>query len=443
MPYCPMFKADDWLETMMRFYLETYGCSLNAADSDMIVGRLHLLGATRVQRIDAADLLIINTCGVKEPTEDRIVYRLTELAALQKPVIVTGCLPKISFNRVVDAIPNFAAILGPQSIDTLGNIVERVMRGERGIVHLKSDVTSKLRFFEGPPDTVVCTVPICEGCLGSCTYCAVRLARSVLRSYTVEEIVSVVTRAVHTGYREIRLTAQDIAAFGRDTGESLVELLTALDAIEGKHRFRLGMFNPNLITDSLDELVKVMRSDHFFKFFHIPLQSGSDAILRAMARRYTVDEWKHVVDTIRSMFPRATIATDIIVGFPGESDNDFDATLRVIQDIRPQVVNISKYGDRPGTKASRSRHKVATSVKKDRSRRLSQMINEMILDEHRQWVGWSGPVLVTGPAPRGGTLCRNQSYHSIIVHDRLNPGLFVDVQIIEAYRSYLLATVTS
>ncbi len=420
------------------FYLETYGCSLNAADSDMIVGHLHQLGARRVERPEEADVVIVNTCGVKEPTEDKIVYRLSQLSHLPAALIVTGCLPKISLERVKYSVPDFAAIVGPQSIDTLGDIFRRVVEGERGIIHLESDTTSKLRFYEGPPNTVICTIPICEGCLGACTYCAVRLARSSLRSYTIDEILQVVRRVVHMGYREIRLTAQDAGAFGRDTGESLVTLLRTLDSIPGDHRFRLGMFNPDLVGDQLDELLDVMASPRFFKFFHIPLQSGSNRVLRLMGRRYMFEEWADIVRTIRARFPMATIATDIIVGFPGESARDFEDTLDAITRMRPQIVNISKYGDRPGTPAARSDNKVHTKTKKERSRTLSRIVERIVTEEHARWLGWRGDVLVTGEAPRGGMMARNQSYVPVIVHGNVPVGSLVEVKIVEAGRTHLV-----
>ncbi|MGY5875042.1 MAG: tRNA (N(6)-L-threonylcarbamoyladenosine(37)-C(2))-methylthiotransferase [Candidatus Thorarchaeota archaeon] len=426
-----------------RYYLETYGCSLNTSDSDLIAGRLRKLESLRVTELDEAEVLIFNTCGVKEPTEDRIIHRLEEVSRLGKPVIVAGCLPRISLKRVKKAIPSFAAILGPQSIESLGAILKRVLSGERGIVHLSSDESSKLSYFEGPPNTTICTVPICEGCLGSCAYCAVRFARGPVRSYQIDELVDIVERCVHLGYREIRLTSQDAGVFGDDTGETLPTLLHKLDLIEGSHRFRLGMFNPNLVLDSLNELLEAMSSDHYFRFFHVPLQSGSDQILQKMKRQYTVDEWTSIVHKISDSFPMGTIATDIIVGFPGETNEDFEQTMDVIKQIRPAVVNISKYGDRPGTVASRSREKVDTGIKKDRSRALSSLVAEISLESNQRWTRWSGMVLVTKPGSKGGHVCRNESYRPIIVDDDLTAGELVNVRVVSAKRTHLIGEVTS
>ena len=333
----------------IKYYLETYGCSLNSADSDIIVGTLSRLEGERVEDIDHADLVILNTCGVKEPTEDRIISRLEDLSARTSPVIVAGCLPKISLTRVKKAIPQFAAIIGPQAIESLNEIVPRILNDERGIIHLDSNDVSKLNWLEGPQNSVICTIPICEGCLGSCAYCAVRFARGSVKSHSKRDVYHTLERCVDAGYQEIRITSQDLGTYGVDIESNLVELLTMIDKVPGNHKLRLGMFNPNLVLDSIDELIQVMVSDHFFKFFHIPLQSGSNATLKAMGRKYTVEEWERIVDVIRNSFNTSTIATDIIVGFPGETEQDFELTMDLIGRVRPAVVNISKYGDRPGT----------------------------------------------------------------------------------------------
>ncbi len=424
-----------------KFYLETYGCSLNMADSDLIVGRLHQLGAERADAVAESEIIILNTCGVKEPTEDKIIHRLEELADGTIPVIVTGCLPRISLKRVRRAHPRFAAILGPQSLDSLGSVYERVLAGERGIVHLDSDQSPKLQYYEGPPSSVICTIPICEGCVGDCAYCAVKFARSDVKSYSIDDILSVVKRCIHTGYKEIRLTAQDAGAFGIDSNEKLSHLLSQVSNVEGTHRFRLGMFNPNLVMDNLQELLGAMKSERFFRFFHVPLQSGSDRILQSMNRKYSVDEWKFIVSEITNQFPDATIATDIIVGFPGETDEDFNATLDIIQELKPGVINVSKYGDRPGTRASKAQNKVKTDIKKERSRQLSSLVTDIITKKNKGWLEWQGPVLVTNPATHGGLLGRTPSYKPVIINDKATIGDLVTVRITAAGRTHLTGSI--
>ncbi len=438
-----MFKAESGRLLGFTYYLETYGCSLNMADSDLIVGRLALIGGKRVQGPDAADVLIVNTCGVKEPTEDRVIHRIGELDKLGAPLIITGCLPKINLPRVLDAASDHAAILGPQSIEKLGPVLQTVLKGERGIIDLEPDIGSKLRYFRGPPHSVICTVPICEGCLGACSYCAVRFARESIRSYSIHSLREVVGKAVASGYKEIRLTAQDAAAYGADTGENLVELLSELDEIAGDHRFRLGMFNCNLVSDSLDALLRVMKSQHFFKFFHLPVQSGSDRVLHTMNRQYSVAEWESIVHTVRKRFPSSTIATDIIVGHPGESNADFAATMDLIRSVRPEITNISKYGDRPGTPASESGDKVDSSVKKNRSRKLSHLVSTILSEKANSWLGWTGPVLVTSVAPKGGLLARTPCYRPVIIDDDVKLGSTIGVEISSAEKTYLAGDVSA
>ncbi|MFW9961502.1 MAG: tRNA (N(6)-L-threonylcarbamoyladenosine(37)-C(2))-methylthiotransferase [Candidatus Thorarchaeota archaeon] len=425
------------------FYLETYGCSLNSADSDIITGRLREIDAQPVGSMEQAEFIILNTCGVKEPTEDRIIHRLEELGESTKPVIVTGCLPRISLSRIKQAIPNFAAILGPQAIESMAEIVPEVLAGRRGIIHLESTDESKLKWLESPDEGVICTIPICEGCLGNCSYCAVKFARGQVKSHSEREICQAIGKCTRAGYREIRITSQDLGVYGSDIGSNLVTLMRKVDEIEGNHKFRLGMFNPNLVADSIDEFLQLMKSDHFFKFFHVPLQSGSDSILKAMGRLYTVANWESIVGAIRESFSTATIATDIIVGFPGETKNDFDLSLDVIRRTRPSIVNVSKYGDRPGTLASMSRNKVDTSAKKQRSRRLTTLVNKILLEDNKSWIGWSGSAIVTERGARSGFLCRNSSYKGIIVHDELRLGSIVNVQVVDAARTYLLGEIIS
>jgi MiaB-like tRNA modifying enzyme len=438
-----MFREVRFQQMKIKYYLETYGCSLNSADSDIIVGTLSRLEGERVDTLDSADLIILNTCGVKEPTEDRIISRLEDLSTGTSPVIVAGCLPKISLTRVKKAIPQFAAIIGPQAIESLKDIVPRVLTDERGIIHLNSDDVSKLEWLEGPKNSVICTIPICEGCLGSCSYCAVRFARGSVKSHSKRDVYTTLERCVDAGYREIRITSQDLGTYGVDIDTNLVELLTMIDKISGNHKLRLGMFNPNLVLDSIDELVRIMNSEHFFKFFHIPLQSGSNAILQAMGRKYTTEEWEHIVNVIRHSFNNSTIATDIIVGFPGETDQDFKLTMDLMERIRPEVVNISKYGDRPGTVASKASNKVDTSIKKDRSRHLTTLVSQILEETNKKWIGWSGPVIVTEKGSRGGLISRNQSYKSIILKDDVQIGDTVHIRVVAAERANLFGEIIS
>jgi tRNA A37 methylthiotransferase MiaB len=199
------------------------------------------------------------------------------------------------------------------------------------------------------------------------------------------------------------------------------------------------MFNPNLVLETIDDLLTSMESEHFFKFFHVPLQTGSDSLLSAMGREYTVAEWTEIVSKIRNRFPRATVATDIIVGFPGETASDFEDTTSLLQNIRPEVVNISKYGDRPGTLASKADNKVDTSVKKERSRQMSSLVSGFVTALNASWIGWSGSVIATETGARGGIVCRNFAYKPIILHEEVTLGSTIKVEVTSSERTHLLA----
>ncbi|MHA1942854.1 MAG: radical SAM protein, partial [Candidatus Thorarchaeota archaeon] len=214
-------------------------------------------------------------------------------------------------------------------------------------------------------------------------------------------------------------------------------LLKVVGKIEGTHKYRLGMFNPDLVLDSIDDILQAMDNPRFFKFFHIPLQTGSDTVLRAMKRRYTVTEWEGIVRKVRDRFSDATIATDIITGFPSEKESDFEQTLDVIRRVRPSVINISKYGDRPGTLASKSKDKVNTNTKKQRSRILTNLVNEILTESNKSWVGWTGSIILTEKGSKGGIVGRNESYKTVIVQDDASLGTIVDVEITSVEKTHL------
>ncbi|MFO7836180.1 MAG: tRNA (N(6)-L-threonylcarbamoyladenosine(37)-C(2))-methylthiotransferase [Candidatus Thorarchaeota archaeon] len=425
--------------------METYGCSLNDADSDIMAGVINREGAEQVFNQEDAEVIIVNTCGVKEPTEDRIIHRLKELSHIGKPVIVAGCLPKISLDRIKRAIPNFAAIHTPQSIYSIPASLRAIMAGESAIIRMSEPGGGpKIDSLRPPPHSVICTIPICEGCLGNCAYCAVRFARGGVRSYSIDRIMELAKQCIKSGYSEIRLTSQDSGVYGHDRGTNLLRLLQKLDTLSGHHRFRVGMFNPNLVSPFLDDMVRVMASNHYFNFFHIPLQSGSNDVLSKMNRHYTVEEWGNAVECIRKTIPQATIATDVIAGFPGETESDFHQTLATLKEYTPTLVNISKYGDRPNTEASKSTHKVDTQVKKQRSRKLTNLVIKLNSASNRRWVDWIGPVLVTQHGSKGGLMARNPSYVPVIIHNEsISIGQTVKVKITEAHRTYLSGTVVT
>jgi MiaB/RimO family radical SAM methylthiotransferase len=225
-----------------------------------------------------------------------------------------------------------------------------------------------------------------------------------------------VRKDLAAGAREFWITSQDTASYGRDIGSNLAVLLKALGDLKGDFRVRVGMMTPSLVTDFLDELVEAFRNNKFFKFLHLPVQSGDDKVLKRMQRFYTAEDFKEIVEAFRSAFPEITLATDVICGFPGETREAFEKTLKLITEVKPDVVNISKFFARPGTAAAEMQDNVEQPDIKRRSAEVARLTKQISLEGNQRWLGWMGDVLVDekGKVP-GSWISRNFAYKPVIV----------------------------
>jgi MiaB-like tRNA modifying enzyme len=264
---------------------------------------------------------------------------------------------------------------------------------------------------------VVSIVPVSYGCLGSCAYCCVVNARGHLRSHKVDDIVERVKRDVARGAREIWITSQDTGCYGKEIGANLAALLKAVAAIEGDFRVRVGMMTPNMIVPFLDELIEAFRSEKIFKFVHLPVQSGDDEVLRRMRRFYTIQEFKDSVATFRAAYPLLTLSTDVICGFPGENADAFENTLRLMSEVQPDIVNVSKFFARPKT-AAWEMHNLAIEKAeiKHRSAQASELARKISLERNQRWLGWNGDILVDEKGKFAGSwVGRNFAYKPIVL----------------------------
>ena len=300
-PGCDTTDVFDGL-AKKRIYIETYGCRYNFGDTANLVEVLKRYGSTCVATPKEADAVIVNTCTVVGPTERRMLRRLATLR--EKPLFVTGCMPLVQ-REAIFAVCS-PVIISPDTIREAYRSVQTVGQESVGIVQ------------------------IAQGCLGRCTYCITRRARGPLASFPAGEIRNKVRAFIDAGAYEIQLTAQDTSAWGRDTGHSLPDLLSDLCTIPGNYRIRVGMMNPSTVSGILDELVDACASDRIFRFVHLPVQSGSDHILQRMGRDYTVRGFEEMVSAFRRRYPDISVATDFIVGFPGETRDDFSRSLALV-----------------------------------------------------------------------------------------------------------------
>lgn len=389
-----------------QVYIETYGCTYNYGDTGKIRIILESQGCIITPSPDDADCILINTCIVIEKTEREMRKRIAECR--DRNLFVTGCLPKID--------PDCGGfVIDPDTI------------------HYHFQKTGV--YPSGNP----AILQVAQGCPGHCTYCITRKARGPLLSHPLEEIVNELEGLVREGAVEVQLTAQDLSAWGMDRGESLAGLLEAVGRVPGSYRVRLGMMNPDTLMPILDDVLDACRNDQIFLFFHIPVQSGSDAVLGQMGRRYCRDDVIAIVRAIRSRFPSARISTDIICGFPGETDEDFAETIDLLRVIEPEKINITRYSNRPGTPAA-SRADMPDRFKKDRSRLATMVAGEIFDRIYSGFIGEELDVLVTEVVQEGSVSSRDGAYRPVIIGETLPIGTRCRVRITGHRRHYLVGT---
>ncbi|MEW6294785.1 MAG: tRNA (N(6)-L-threonylcarbamoyladenosine(37)-C(2))-methylthiotransferase [Candidatus Diapherotrites archaeon] len=412
---------------MKKFYLESYGCSLNKADSQAIKALLKEEGFTEA-RPEKAGIIIINACAVKEHTENRMIKRIRELMQAKERnarLIVFGCLAKINPERV-KAISGKIILIEP-SLKKLSDFL-KIKRKEF------SPLLAQCR-----ENKIISIIPIARGCLSACAYCAVKKARGPLKSYPVKEIKKAFEREVKESM-EIWITAQDCGCYGFDLGTSLPALIKELLKTKGNYRVRVGMINPQHLKKFFPSYIKLFKDERLYRFFHIPVQSGSNRILKLMNRNYNAEEFIELVKRIRGKFPRATIATDVIAGFPSETEKEFNETLQLIKKLKPDIVNISRFGIRPDTQAEKMEGQIHGRIKKERSRILSLLCRKIALEQNKKFIGRIEECLVSEKGAKKGFIARTSSYKPVVIQDNLL-GEFVKLKITEAKPTYLVGTV--
>lgn len=422
---------------MMKVYLETHGCTFNQADGEIMATTLeeqHEL----VDNIEDADVVILNTCYVKLPTEQKMITKINKIKTdfPDKKLIVGGCMVEVDPARL-NKFAGDDCWIGPHKLDKINEVVYKAIKGE--IVHeygktslVKAGIKNK-NF-----DSLTHILQICEGCDGSCTFCCTKLARGFLISYPIDVIVDEAKTAISNGCKELQVTAQDSACFGSDSGESFAELLNRLADIEGDFRIRVGMMHPKSLKGQLYEVIEAFKNNEkIYNFVHIPIQTGSSKVLEEMNRLHTLEEYKTMINEFRKQIPDLSIATDIIIGYPTETDDDFQKTLDLLYDIKPDIIHISKYMHRPGAKSS-SLKEIDHKTMKERSHRVNKVKTDVMLENNKKYEGSIQKILVTGEGSSGGYVGYTNSYKNVIV-ENVDIGSFVDVKIIEGKRTYLLA----
>ena len=419
----------------MKVYIESYGCTFNKADGQIIAGNLKENEIDIVDSIEEADVVIVNTCYVKLPTENKVTYRIQKLQKdyPDKKIIIGGCMVEIDPEKL-DKVGPACSWIGPHQLNKAADVVSSTYCGE---------VIRECGFSKEPKvcvpkvvdDSLIHIIQICEGCLGACTFCCTRFARGPLNSYPIADIKAEAKKAIENGACEIQLTAQDTAAFGRDTGEKLSDLIKEVANLEGDFRVRVGMMHPKNILNDVDEIIDAMKHPKVYNFIHLPVQSGSDKVLSEMRRGHNISQYLDIVSKFKNEIPDITLAVDIIVGYPTENDDDFNLTVKLLEEIKPSLIHLSKYQHRKGAISS-SLREIPPETMKKRSKFLSEIKSKITECENRDLVGSIQNVLVVEVGSKGGFIAKTDSYIPVIVDD-VELGTFVKVKITEATSTYL------
>lgn len=404
----------------MKYYVESYGCTMNYGEGRKLSRDMASMGYSEASSAEDADIVILNTCTVVETTEKKMLSRISDLRKMKKEVIVTGCMAKVQPKRIEIRLPE-SIVLAPSDYHMFAKeVAERY-----GIAG------PALPIKEGT-DAIL---PIAQGCLGNCTYCITKFARGKLQSYPAESLVEDFNRFVDTGAKEILITAQDTACYGADIHTDLPSLMRSMLRKEGEYRMRIGMMNPNHLKKIVDGLISVMDDQRAYRFLHIPVQSGSDKILGDMRRGYTAEQFMELVDTLRASIPEISIATDIITGFPGESDEDHEMTKQLIRDLHADTLNITRFSARPGTEAA-GMEQLHGRILKERSTELTELKNQVEYDVNKRLIGQRFTALAT-EVGKEGTIVRTNYYRPVVIREEIPLGTFLDVEITDCRSTYL------
>ena len=404
----------------MKYYVESYGCTMNYGEGRKLSRDMASLGYREASSAEEADIVILNTCTVVETTEKKMLARISELKKLKKEVIVTGCMAKVQPRRIEIRLQE-SLVLPPSDYHGFAK-----------------EVASKYGV-AGPPLSVIqgtdAILPVAQGCLGNCTYCITKFARGRLQSYDAGSLKNEFDSFVDSGAKEILVTAQDTACYGADTGTDLPTLLRSMLTKDGEYRVRIGMMNPNHLKKIAEDLVSVMDDDRMYRFLHIPVQSGSDTVLKNMHRGYRAEDFMELVDLLRSHIPEISIATDIITGFPGETDEDHEATKDLIMALRADTLNITRFSSRPGTEAA-SMERLHGRILKERSTELTELKNQVEGDVNSRLIGREYRALAT-EVGKEGTIVRTGNYRPVVIREEIPLGTFVDVKVTDSRPTYL------
>ncbi|XP_006860849.1 PREDICTED: threonylcarbamoyladenosine tRNA methylthiotransferase [Chrysochloris asiatica] len=432
--------SDSTIPGIQKIWIRTWGCSHNNSDGEYMAGQLAAYGYKITENALDADLWLLNSCTVKNPAEDHFRNSIKKAQEENKKVVLAGCVPQAQPRQ--DYLKGLS-VIGVQQIDRVVEVVEETIKGHSvRLLGQKKDNGKRLggarldlpKIRKNP---LIEIISVNTGCLNACTYCKTKHARGNLASYSIDELVDRAKQSFQEGVCELWLTSEDTGAYGRDIGTDLPTLLWKLvEVIPEGAMLRLGMTNPPYILEHLEEMAKILNHPRVYAFLHIPVQSASDSVLMEMKREYCVADFKRVVDFLKEKVPGITIATDIICGFPGETDQDFQETVKLVEEYKFPSLFINQFYPRPGTPAAKM-EQVPAQVKKQRTKDLSRVFHSYNPYDHK--IGERQQVLVTEESfDSKFYVAHNRFYEQVLVPK--NPsfmGKMVEVDIYESGKHFM------
>lgn len=397
----------------MKIYFESYGCTLSKSEAGLYVNKMLSDGNELVSSPDSADLSVIGTCVVIKHTQEKMLSRIEALSRDSR-VKVLGCLPSVSGGSLED---DRIEVMKPREFRSFYS-------GSLDDVEIREP-----SIFDG--------IPINQGCTGSCNYCISRVARGKLVSREPGRIVKQIGMQLERGIREVRISSLDTAAYGRDLGLTLPDLVSQILSINENFKLRVGMMEPKNTADIIDSLLERMEDTRIFRFLHLPVQSGDDRILDSMNREYHAETFLEIARKFRKMYPDGTLSTDIISGYHGEDEESFERTAKLLGKARPEIVNITRFSPRPYTPDYGARTPPSNHVKRW-TKAYSELHHQILEEKYSSLVGSVEEIMITEKGKPGTSVGRDGSYRPVVVEGEHPLYENMQVEIVEQAGTYLI-----
>ncbi len=432
--------------TSSTIYIETYGCTANQNNSEIIAGTLKQAGYQITNNLDLAEIIILNTCIVKQKTITKIKRRIQDIAQTGKLMIISGCMPETHIKEL-EKLKKTGKLffLGTHHFKDINKLLNTInsnqLTKKKQLEFLEPQNEEKLLLPKISRNKLISIIQISEGCLGNCTYCLTKFAKGKLFSYPEEKILKQIESDLNQGAKEIWITSQDNASYGLDknTGSQLPALLNKILDLKHNFKIRLGMMNPNTFLPILDKMIEIYKDKKMYNFLHLPIQSASNNVLKSMNREYNLEQAEKILSRFKKEFPNITLATDIIIGYPTETEQEYKKNIEFITKFSPSVLNLAKFSRHKTTKAS-TLNPLPIKTIKQRTIQLMNLHRETAKQNKEHFLDKEVEVFVNNKK-QGIYESRDENYNIILINTKEKIlGKRLKVKIIEIGVHHMIGT---